>query len=75
MENSKKIAVFIAGFLAVGIFIAVAFPKEGSGNPDAAIRIGAGDDISGILAQETAEELKDGYAVSSHLENTSFQDC
>lgn len=44
-------------------------------NPEAQIRIGAGDDVSGILMEETVENLGEEYAIYKELESTSFQDC
>ena len=51
------------------------FPKEREKNPEAQIRIGAGDDVSGILMEETVENLGEEYAIYKELESTSFQDC
>lgn len=75
MENNKKIVVFIAGLILAGSFVAVFFPKEGRRNQDAVIRIGAGDDVSGILMEETVGELSERYAVSEGYESSCFQDC
>lgn len=75
MENNRKIALFIAGLVFAGTFVAVFFPKEAGRNADALVRIGAGADISGILMDETAEELGREYTVSGELESSSFQDC
>jgi len=75
MSNNGKIAAFIAGFIFVGLFTAIVFPGETDRNPDAQIRIGAGNDVSGILAAETVEELGGTYVSSETVENSSFQDC
>lgn len=75
MENNRKIAVFIAGLILVGTLVAVFFPKENRRNTDALIRIGAGSDVSGILMNETVEELSGEYTISEGLESSSFQDC
>lgn len=75
MENNRKIAVFIAGLILVGTLVAVFFPKEKRRNTDALIRIGAGSDVSGILMNETVEELGGEYTISEGLESSSFQDC
>ena len=56
MNSDKKIVVFLAGFILVGVMVTVFFPKEREKNGDAVIRIGAGDDISGVLTNETVEE-------------------
>ena len=75
MSIGKKIAVFIIGFVTVGLLISVVFPKEREKNDNALIRIGAGDDVSGILMKETIEELSGQYQIEESLESTSFQDC
>lgn len=75
MESGKKTAVFIVGFVLVGLMVAVLFPKEAVKNKDAVIRIGAGDDVSGILMQEIVDQFGEKYKVEETLESTSFQDC
>lgn len=75
MENERKIGLFLAGIILTGILVTSFFPRESRRNPEALIRIGAGDDISGILMEETAKGLQEGYRVSENLEHSSFQDC
>lgn len=75
MKNDSKIAIFIVGFILMGIFVGVFFPKEQEKNPEAILRIGAGDDMSGILMDETVALLSDEYEVSETLESSSFQNC
>lgn len=75
MGNDKKIAIFIAGIILVGLSVTVFFPQEKPRNAEAEVRIGAGDDISGILMDETVEGLSEKYKVSENLESSSFQDC
>lgn len=75
MKSSKKIAIFIVGFVLIGLLVSAVFPKEREKNPEAQIRIGAGDDVSGILMEETVENLGEEYAIYKELESTSFQDC
>lgn len=75
MESGKKTAVFILGFIMVGMFVTICFPKEAKRNSEAVLRIGAGDDMSGILMEETVSFLSDKYTVSESLESSSFQDC
>ena len=75
MGNDRKIAMFIAGIILVGVSVTVFFPQERRRNAEAAVRIGAGDDVSGILMDETVEELSGRYTVSESLESSSFQDC
>lgn len=75
MKSGRKITIFIIGFVLIGVLISVLFPSEREKNPEAEIRIGAGDDVSGILMKETTEDLSEGYTVHESLESTSFQDC
>ena len=75
MRIDKKILIFFAGFILVGILIAVYFPKEEKKNSDAVIRIGAGDDMSGILMEEVVAQMDGEYMVSDSVESSSFQDC
>ena len=44
-------------------------------NENAEIRIGAGDDLSGVLMKETVELLSETYEIKDSLESSSFQDC
>lgn len=75
MEINRKIVVFIAGLVLAGTLITIFFPKEGRRNADAPLRIGAGADISGILMEETVEELNGICMIPEDLESSSFQDC
>lgn len=75
MKSGRKITIFIIGFVSIGVLISVLFPSEREKNPEAEIRIGAGDDVSGILMEETTENLGGDYTVHESLESTSFQDC
>jgi len=75
MRIDKKILIFFAGFILVGLLVAVYFPKEEKKNLDAVIRIGAGDDMSGVLMNEVVTQLDGKYAVSDSVESSSFQDC
>lgn len=67
--------IFGVLFLMIGTLVCLFFPKEAKKNPNAVIKIGAGDDISGMLMQETTAGLKGAYQVEGQTENTSFQDC
>lgn len=75
MKNDRKITIFIVGFVLVGILVCIFFPKEEKRNADALIRIGAGDDVSGILMEETVSELSEKYEIKESLESSSFKDC
>ena len=75
MNSDKKIVVFLAGFILVGVMVTVFFPKEREKIGDAVIRIGAGDDISGVLMNETVDELSGKYTIAETMESSSFKDC
>ena len=75
MRIEKKIILFFIGFVLVGTLIAVYFPKEEKRNSEAVIRIGAGDDMSGILMEEVVTQMNGKYKVSDSVESSSFQDC
>ena len=75
MNNDRKIGLFLAGFIIVGVLVTVFFPKERERNAKATIRIGAGDDISGVLMDETVSELEGKYTISEGMESSSFKDC
>ncbi|MDE7036445.1 MAG: hypothetical protein K2O98_00485, partial [Lachnospiraceae bacterium] len=55
--------------------ITIFFRKDDMINSDAPLRIGAGADISGILMEETVEELNGICMIPEDLESSSFQDC
>lgn len=65
----------MVAFVVAGLLISVVFPKEEKRNADALIRIGAGDDVSGILMEETVDELSQSYTIKESLESNAFQDC
>ena len=75
MRIDRKIGIFIAGFVLAGMLAAVLFPREEKRNRDAVLRIGAGDEVSGILMEETVRGMNGKYTVSQNIESTSFQDC
>lgn len=75
MRIDRKIGIFIAGFVLAGVIAAFLFPKEEAKSRDAVLRVGAGDDVSGILMEESVRGLEGNYTVSKDLESTSFQDC
>lgn len=75
MNITKKIGIFIVTFVLAGIAIGAFFPKEEKRNDEALIRVGSGDDVSGVLMNETVNELGSTYTIKEKLESSSFQDC
>ena len=75
MNITKKIGIFIVTFVLAGIAIGAFFPKEEKHNDEALIRVGSGDDVSGVLMNETVKELSSTYTIKEKLESSSFQDC
>lgn len=75
MKIHRSIALFLSVFLTAGIAAAVFLPKEPEYNSKAEIKIGAGDDISGILMQETIKYLDEKYQITQSVESSAFQDC
>ena len=72
----NKIAAAVFGiFLTAGVAASILLPKEERRNKEAEIKIGAGDDISGVLMDETVRNLSKEYEVTQSLESSSFQDC
>lgn len=53
----------------------VYFPKEEAYNSEATLRIGAGDDMSGVLMEEVLAQLDGKYQIADAVESSSFQDC
>ena len=75
MDIGKKIGIFLVGMITTGILVACFFPKEEPHNDDAQIRIGAGDDISGLLMDEIADHLGESYGGKLQVEDDCFMDC
>lgn len=75
MDSEKKVSIFIIGFVIVGLLISFLLPKEEQRNDEALIRVGAGNDMSGILMEETVQSLSNKYTIKESLESSSFQDC
>lgn len=75
MKSEKKIFLFITLFILVCTAAMVCFPREEKRNKEATIRVGAGDDISGILMDEIIDELPEEYSISSNIESSFFKDC
>ena len=75
METGRKAALVAAVGVVLGLALTLYLPKEKKWNRNAEIRIGAGDDISGVLMDETVKDLEGVYHFADSLESTSFKDC
>lgn len=75
METGKKAMLVFAGLVLAGALVGIFFPKEQPRNNTAAIRVGAGDDISGILMEEIAADLGIDADIQDEFVNNCFQDC
>ncbi|MDO4265211.1 MAG: ABC transporter substrate-binding (seleno)protein SaoB [Eubacteriales bacterium] len=75
MGTVKKALAFFLGFVVVCTAIVFLFPREKAFSRDAVIRIGAGNDISGILMEEITEELSGTYTLHQTIDMSSFADC
>ena len=75
MRIDNKILIFFLGFVLAGVLVTVYFPKEETYNSEAVLRIGAGDDMSGILMEEVIAQLDGKYQIADAVESSSFQDC
>lgn len=75
MRINRKMMIVFGLFLVAGLGAVFFLPKEGQWNSNATIKIGAGDDLSGLLMKETVQELGEKYEPKQTLESSSFQDC
>lgn len=67
--------IILGLFILAGLAAALFLPKERRWNKEASIKMGAGDDLSGVMMDETVTNLEEKYQVSKSLESSSFQDC
>lgn len=73
LKKSNILALILFGVL---LFVIVFFfPKERERHKNALIRIGAGDDISGLLMEESLSHMGERYQPSQMVEPMAFQDC
>lgn len=75
MRTEQKTMLVFGVLVLAGAVIALGFPKERTFARDAAIRIGAGNDISGVLMEEIAEELAGEYELHRSIDMNAFSDC
>ena len=69
--------LYMRGRICVGpLFAGFLLPKEEPKNPDIMLRIGAGDDISGLFLEEVETESEGGLILSDDfMEGYEFKDC
>ncbi|MEF9917582.1 MAG: ABC transporter substrate-binding (seleno)protein SaoB [Lachnospiraceae bacterium] len=75
MNTNKAISIFIIGFLVLGLSCVFFLPREAEKNKKAIIKMGAGDDISGILMNEIKNNMEGRCEQSDMVEESSFMDC
>ena len=75
MRIDKAIGIIGGLFILAGIGSMLFLPGEKKWNKDADIRVGSGADISGVIMEETLQEINEKYKVSISTESSSFQDC
>lgn len=75
--NSTKKALLCAAAVFTACFIVISlFPKDDSGTDRALLRIGAGDDISGYLMDETLSRCGSSTVRGEKaVEAFEFNDC
>lgn len=75
MRIQKAIGIVGGVFLLAGVGAMLFLPGEKKWNKDADIRVGSGADISGVIMEETLQEINEKYKVAISTESSSFQDC
>ncbi|MBQ6386646.1 MAG: hypothetical protein IJJ38_10840 [Lachnospiraceae bacterium] len=75
METGRKALLFIAAGIVTASLCSALLPAERKWNDRAPIRIGAGDDITGVLTEEIVRGLGDRYELETGVESSSFKDC
>ena len=72
MRIDKAIGIIGGIFILAGIGSMLFLPGEKKWNKDADIRVGSGADISGVIMEETLQEINEKYKVSTSTESSSF---
>lgn len=76
MKIQNKIYLSIFCFIVIGMLCAVFLPKEAKRNEAAVLRVGAGDDISGLLMKEVLKQVEGQRKITAEeIENSAFSDC
>ena len=65
MRIDKAIGIIGGIFILAGIGSMLFLPGEKKWNKDADIRVGSGADISGVIMEETLQEINEKYKVST----------
>lgn len=76
MDIVRKSFICGAAFVAALFIAGVLLPKEEPGKTDVMLRVGAGDDISGLFLKKTQNESEGGFILSDDfMEGYEFKDC
>lgn len=82
MNITKKIFFFFLMVLVTGLGVSYLMPGEEKKDDLAALRIGSGDDITGILLQEIIQNRKSTDSADLHISGDTdiffdftFKDC
>lgn len=82
MNITKKILLFFLMVLVTGLGVSYLMPDEEKKDDLAALRIGSGDDITGLLLQEIIQNRKSTDSADLHISGDTdiffdftFKDC
>ena len=76
MDIIRKSFICGALFVAVLFTAGLLLPKEEPRNPEVKLRVGAGDDISGLFLREVETESEGELILSDDfMEGYEFKDC
>lgn len=76
MDIIRKSFICGALFVAVLFTAGLLLPKEEPRNPEVKLRVGAGDDISGLFLREVEAESEGELILSDDfMEGYEFKDC
>ena len=72
MRIDKAIGIIGGIFILAGIGSMLFLPGEKKWNKDADIRVGSGADISGVIMEETLQEINEKYKVNMPILDTLY---
>lgn len=76
MDIVKKSIIIAAAFVTTLGLASVLLPREEEKNSEASLRVGAGDDISGLFLEEVGKEAEGGFVLDPDaMESYEFKDC